>query len=163
MSSAVPSEPSPALRWVGLAAWLALCYSVAGLGSMTLPGPWFAHLVRPPLDPPAWIFGPVWSLLYTLMGIAAWLVWRQAGWRAGRAPLAAFLVQLALNACWSPLFFGLHQIGALVVAAMDFAIAVCVALMWNRHRTAAILFLPYQAWVLFATWLNVGYWWLNRS
>src|SRR6478752_7365573 len=94
-----------------LLGWILLSYSAAALGVLfTSPG-FYTQIARPSWSPPGWVFGPVWTTLYTLMGIAAWLVWKRGGFGAQRRPLVWFLVQLALNAIWTPIFFGAHQIG----------------------------------------------------
>ncbi|RMH58211.1 MAG: tryptophan-rich sensory protein, partial [Bacteroidetes bacterium] len=100
--------PMPQKRtWLGLAGWLLLCYAVAFVASQFEVDAWYAQLQKPPWNPPAWVFGPVWTVLYTLMGIAAWVVWhRSGGIRFARVPLGLFLLQLVLNGLWSALFFG---------------------------------------------------------
>lgn len=128
-----------------------------------MPGAWYASLHKPSWNPPAWIFGPVWTLLYTMMAVAAWLVWRRGGFAAQRGPLTWFLVQLALNAAWTPLFFGLHQPGwALAeIVLLWLAIAVTLAAFWRVHRGGAWLLVPYLAWVSFASLLNFTLWRMN--
>lgn len=130
-----------------------------GSGMLAQSGPgnaWFDSLVKPPLYPPPATFGIVWSVLYVLMGIALTLVVAARG-AAGRGiAIAVFLVQLGLNLAWSPLFFGAHRIsGALILlGAIDLAVLATVILFWRVRRGAALLLLPYLAWVLFATLLN---------
>ena len=92
-----------------LAGWLALSFTAAAMGGFFLPGEWYARLQKPSWNPPNWIFGPVWTALYTAMAIAAWLVWRRGGFAGQRVALSLFLAQLLLNALWSPLFFGLRH------------------------------------------------------
>jgi len=122
---------------------------------------WYLSLVRPPLTPPNFLFGPVWSVLYLMIGVAGWLVWRRQG--AGRA-LRIWGWQLAVNAAWSPVFFGLQRIGlALAVAAALVAtVALTVRAFARVHRPAAWMMAPYLAWTCFAAYLNAGFWWLNR-
>lgn len=122
---------------------------------------WYRTLARPAWAPPGWIFGPVWTLLYLLMAIAAWGVWRRQGW--GLA-LGLWLVQLALNAAWTPIFFGLHQPGwaCAEIAALWVAIALTVWAFAKARGWAAWLMAPYLAWVTFATVLNFVIWQLNR-
>ena len=105
----------------------------------------------------------MWSALYTLMGVAAWLVWRRGGFAAQGRPLGAFLAQLALNALWTPLFFGLHQPGVAFaeILLLWLAIAWTIALFWRVQRAAAWLLVPYLAWVGFAAVLNGTLWRLN--
>lgn len=151
---------------VGLILWLTLCYAAAFLGSLAT-GPaiptWYAGLNKPPLTPPNWVFGPVWTLLYTLMGIAAWLVWKRAAqWQVWPA-LLFFCLQLALNVLWSALFFGLQNPGlALVeITALWLMILATTAAFWQVSAAAGALLLPYLAWVGFAAVLNYQLWWLN--
>lgn len=129
-----------------------------------MPGAWYAALEKPSWNPPSWVFGPVWTLLYILMAVAAWRVWRIGGWKARSRELGAYLMQLALNAAWTPLFFGLQRPGlALVDIVMLLAAACWTALLFKRvDRLAAGLLVPYLAWLSFATLLNATLWWLNR-
>lgn len=127
----------------------------AGVGILTAPGEWYAALNKPPFNPPNWIFGPVWSALYLMIGVAGWRVWRAKG--AGLA-MALWWVQLALNLAWSPVFFGLQQpLAALgVLAAMLAAIIAFMAAAWRADAFAFWLFAPYAAWVIFAGVLNAS-------
>jgi tryptophan-rich sensory protein len=149
------------------AAALAVCVVITFLapaaGAFTLPGAWYASLQKPSWNPPSWIFGPVWTALYTLMAIAAWLVWRHGEWRLQRRPLTLYLVQLALNAAWTPIFFGLKRPGlafAEIVLLLAAIVATAVAFR-PVSRAAAWLFVPYLAWVSFAAFLNLTLWLLN--
>ncbi len=148
---------------LALGAWLAVSFSAVLLGSFFMPGDWFDSLRKPSWNPPGWIFGPVWTVLYTMMAVAAWLVWRQGGWGKQRKPLLIFLAQLVLNAAWTPLFFGLHQPGlALIdIALLWFGIIAMIAAFWRVHHAAAALLVPYLAWVSFAAFLNFTIWRLN--
>lgn len=130
-----------------------------------IPG-WYAGLAKPPFNPPNWLFAPVWTTLFALMALSAFRVWRLPVGAAGRAQaLLAHHVQLALNMLWSCIFFGLNSpAGGLVVIALLLA-----AMIWTMRRFAALgdklslaLFVPYLAWVSFATLLNASIWWLNR-
>ncbi len=154
---------TPSRRLLALAGWILLCFAAASLGGFFGPGEWYASLKKPMWNPPGWIFGPVWSALYTMMAVAAWLVWQQGGFAAWRGPLLAFFVQLVLNAAWTPLFFGLHWPGAalLEIILLWLAIAWTIAAFWRVHRTAAWLLVPYLAWVSFAAVLNGALWRLN--
>ncbi len=150
----------------GLAGWLALVLAVSWIGSrVTLGavGDWYAQLARPEFAPPDWVFGPVWTLLYILMAVAAWRIWRRDGFAGAPWALGLFLVQLALNLLWSIVFFGLQQIGlALVeIGVLWLAIVATLVLFWRRDRLAGALLLPYLAWVSFAAVLNYGFWVLN--
>lgn len=150
-------------RLLALIGWLFLCFAAASLGGWFMPGAWYASLTKPTWNPPSWIFGPVWSALYIMMAVAAWLVWRQGGWGKQRRPLLLFLVQLALNALWTPLFFGLHWQGVAFaeILLLWFAIVSTIAAFWRVHRAAAWLLAPYLAWVSFAAVLNGTLWRLN--
>ena len=151
---------------LGLLAWLALVFTAAWIGNrVTLPeiNGWYTTLNKPPFNPPDWIFGPVWTTLYTLMAISAWLIWRPAGFRGAALPLSVFLVQLALNTLWSILFFRRHDLhGALIdIVLLWLAIALMIALFLRRNRLAGLLQIPYLAWVSFASLLNYEIWRLN--
>ncbi|MEE4271868.1 MAG: TspO/MBR family protein [Thermoanaerobaculales bacterium] len=127
---------------------------------------WYPTLTKPPFNPPAWLFGPVWTLLYIMMGVAAFLIWRRGLAVDGvRLALAAFVVQLVLNGVWSILFFGMYSPGwALVeITLLWLAIGVTTVLFWRISPPAGTLLLPYWAWVSFATILNASLWWLNRT
>ena len=148
---------------LALAGWVALCFSAASLGAIFMPGEWYLALQKPSWNPPGWIFGPVWSALYTMMAVAAWLVWRRGGFAAQRRPLALFLTQLGLNAAWTPLFFGLHRPGLAFseIVLLWLAIAATLAAFRPVSRVAAWLLMPYLVWVSFATMLNLALWRLN--
>jgi benzodiazapine receptor len=148
---------------LGLCGWLLLCFAAASPGALWPPAEWYAALQKPSWNPPGWIFGPVWSALYTMMAVAAWLVWRRGGFAAQGRPLGAFLAQLALNALWTPLFFGLHRPGVAFaeILLLWLAIAGTIALFWRVQRAAAWLLAPYLAWVGFAAVLNGTLWRLN--
>lgn len=122
----------------------------------------YGELAQPSWAPPSYLFGPVWSALYVLMAVAAWLIWR-AGPRWSNPAIVVYGVQLALNLLWSPLFFGLGWRGlALVdILLLDIAVAVAIAMFWKVNRVAAAMLVPYFAWVLFATALNYSVWSLN--
>jgi tryptophan-rich sensory protein len=125
----------------------------------------YAELARPAWAPPAWLFGPVWSTLYALMAVAAWLVWRQRGFAAARTALALFVVQLAANALWSWLFFAWHR-GALAFAEVLVLWCLIVATVVAFHRIsllAAALLYPYLAWSTFAAALTYSVWRLNPA
>lgn len=143
--------------------WVALSFSAALFGGQFGPGEWYAALHKPAWNPPNWIFGPVWTALYTMMGVAAWLVWRRGGWGAQAMPLALFLVQLVLNAAWSWLFFGLHRPGLAFAEIVLLWLAILATALAFRPVSAAAFWLlvPYLAWVTFAAVLNFTLWRLN--
>lgn len=126
---------------------------------------WYPTLVRPSFAPPTWVFGPVWTMLYAIMGVASWLVWRQGVARPEvQTALALYGTQLVFNLAWSWLFFGLRQpFAALIEIVVLLALIAFTTLRFAAvSRPAATLMLPYLAWVAFATVLNGGFWWLNR-
>lgn len=147
----------------GLIGWMLLCFAGSAVGALFMPGEWYAALNKPAWNPPGWIFGPVWTALYAMMALAAWLVWQQGGFAVQRRPLGLFLLQLALNALWTPLFFGLHQPGLAFVGIILLWLAILATLLtfWRVSRAAAWLLVPYLAWVSFATVLNGTIWRLN--
>lgn len=159
-------NPLPARKDIlGLLAWLAVCFIAAAIGGAASiqAGPFYMQLLRPEWAPPPGVFGPVWSVLYAMMGVAAWLVWRVGGFQAARTALFLFLVQLAVNALWSWLFFGWHR-GALAFAdiLLLWALIVATVIFFRRLRPlAGVLLLPYLLWVSFATALNFSVWRLN--
>lgn len=148
---------------IGLVLWLLMSFTAAWVGSRYMPGAWYAALAKPSWNPPSAVFAPVWSLLYLSMGVAAWLVWRQAGFVGAKMALGLFVGQLVLNALWSWLFFGLHRPGIAFVdiVALWLLILVVTVLFWRESRTAGALMLPYLAWVGFASCLNFAVWRLN--
>jgi len=126
-------------------------------------GGWYASLLKPAWNPPAWVFGPAWTVLYVSMAVAAWLVWREGGWKAQRPALGLFLVQWLLNALWTPLFFGMHRTGLAFaeIIALWLALAVTLVVFWRVRMAAGVLLVPYLAWVSFAAFLNFTIWRLN--
>jgi len=142
-----------------------VCQAAGFIGSFfttpAIPG-WYANLQRPTFTPPSWLFAPVWTILFVLMGISLYLVWRKdAKSRAGA--MVIFGIQLALNVGWSALFFGLRSpfLGFLEIIALWTAIAVTIVKFSRISRTAAWLLVPYIAWVSFAAVLNFAVWRLN--
>jgi benzodiazapine receptor len=159
---ALPS-PSRGRLIVGLVGWLALCFAAAALGGFFTPGEWYAQLQKPSWNPPSWIFGPVWSALYIMMALAAWLVWRRGGFAAQRLALSLFSLQLLFNALWSPAFFGLRNpaLALVDILLLWLALLATVLTFWRRSRVAGALLIPYLAWVSFASALNFALWRLN--
>ncbi|MGA2070454.1 MAG: TspO/MBR family protein [Sedimentisphaerales bacterium] len=128
-------------------------------------GNWYANLHKPPFNPPNWIFGPVWTTLYIMMGVSAFLVWRKGlDDKIVRIALACFVIQLFFNAIWTPLFFGLQSplLGLIDIVLLLNAIIVTVYAFSKISRPAALLLIPYLAWVSFATVLNASLYFLNR-
>ncbi len=154
--------------WLGLGIFVLLSFAAAGLGGYwtapaTSAGGWYYQIEKPAWTPPSWLFGPVWTALYLAMAVAAWLVWRQGGWAARRNALTLWLVQLALNAAWSGLFFGLHQPGLGMAGIVGLWIAILLTLLafFRVSRPAGWLMVPYVLWVSFASMLNFAVWQLN--
>ena len=141
---------------LALVGWLLLSFAAASFGGLFMPGEWYASLKKPSWNPPGWVFGPVWTALYVMMGVAAWLVWKHGSFTAQRRRLTLFLIQLALNAAWTPLFFGLHQPGLAFaeIVLLWVAILLTIRAFWPVNRVAAGLLAPYLAWVTFASALN---------
>jgi len=155
-------------RWPMLLFFLFLCYGAAGLGSIwtsSSVGTWYAEIVKPSFNPPSWIFAPVWSGLYFLMALSAWLVWRRAGWSGARFALALFFVQLALNVAWSGLFFGLRRPGTALVGILILLGTIVATVLAFRPVSllAFWLMVPYALWVAFAVLLNFKIWQLNSG
>lgn len=148
----------------GLAVWLFIVFLAAWSGARFTPGEWYAQLEKPAWTPPGVVFGPVWTLLYILMAVSAWLVWARFGVTGARAALAVFLLQLALNAAWSWLFFNRHAIGLALgdLVVLWAAILATMALFWTKRPLAAVLLTPYLLWVTYAGFLNLAIWRLNR-
>ena len=136
-------------------------FAAPAIGFFSPPTEWYQQINKPNWNPPAWIFGPVWSSLYLMMATAAFLVWRVDGW--SRA-MTAYLVQLIFNAAWTPLFFGAQRIdwACTDILALWFSILITLILFHRVHRIAAWLIIPYLGWVSFATVLNATLWAMNR-
>ena len=148
----------------GLIAFLLVVAAAALVGGSFHPGEWYAGLTKPDLTPPSWAFGVVWPVLYLLMAVSGWLVWKKTGIKGGAFPLGLFLIQLILNAAWTWIFFGLRRPGlafAEIILLLGAILAVTVS-FWRIKQAAGVLFLPYLAWVAFAAFLNYRFWILNR-
>ncbi len=135
--------------------------AISAFGAIFRPGEWYAALAKPSWNPPNWVFGPVWTVLYIMIAIAGWLAWRAEGF--GRA-VTVWAVALIVNGLWSWLFFGRQMIGLAFVdiVVLLALIAGFIAATWTPARSAALLFLPYFAWVAYASTLNGAIWALNR-
>jgi tryptophan-rich sensory protein len=135
---------------------LALTFAAAWLGARFLPDEWYRRLNKPAWNPPNQIFAPVWTLLYLLMAIAAWLVWRLHGFAGAPVPLTLYVIQLLLNAAWTWLFFGRHRIGAALADIVVLWLVILATLIsfWRLVPLAGIMLAPYLAWVSFATALT---------
>ena len=145
---------------------ISLCFVLGSSGGLLtineIPG-WYAALQKPSFNPPNWLFGPVWTALYIMMGVAFYLVWRNPPSAGRKKALSAFLVQFALNCAWTPVFFAMHQLGAalVVIVLMWLAILRTIFLFAPFSKTGSWLLVPYISWVSFATLLNAAIWWLN--
>jgi tryptophan-rich sensory protein len=152
---------------VGFAGWLAASFAAGGIGAVASAsaGAFYGSLSQPSWAPPAWLFGPVWSVLYILIGVAAWLVWRTNGFSGASTALRLFGIQLLANALWTWLFFVWH-LGAVSVAEIILLwllIAATVSSFWRLNRLAALMLVPYLAWVSFASALTFSLWRLNPT
>ena len=150
---------------LGLIGWLVISFGASAVGALASiqAKSFYSQLAQPAWAPPSSIFGPVWSMLYALMAIAAWLVWRSGGFSSHRIALAFFLGQLVLNALWSWLFFAWH-LGALAFAEILLLWILIVATLvsfWRARPLAGTLLIPYLLWVSFAAALNYSVWQLN--
>lgn len=167
-SSESAASPGVALSIGMLVAFLIVVFGFAAAGGAITTaniGAWYTGIAKPELTPANRVFPIVWNFLYFLMGVSAWLVWRTAGSiNAAGAALALFTAQLMLNLAWTVLFFGLHNLGgaAVEVLALDLAIVTTIWVFWGTSRLAALLLIPYLAWTLFAAYLTIATWLLNR-
>lgn len=150
-----------------LVVWLAISFSASAIGAIASvrAASFYGQLLQPDWAPPSAVFGPVWTILYALMGVSAWLVWREGGVVKHRTALTLFLVQLAVNALWSWLFFAWHR-GALAMAdiiLLALLIVATIGAFWKVRPLAGALLVPYLCWVLFASALNYAVWQLNPN
>ena len=176
-------EQAGQIRWGSLLLALAAPFTAALIGNLAtgrFRSGWYRNLKKPSWNPPSWLFGPVWTVLYALMGIASWLVWREGeptGWlrfvtpwrhpqgKEVKGALRLYGIHLGFNALWSVLFFGRHRIGlALAEVTVLWALILSTLVRFARIRPlAGLLLVPYQLWVTFATILNFRIWQLNRD
>jgi len=158
---------SPMTQALGLAGWLGASFTAGAVGAIASANAagFYGQLAQPSWAPPAWLFGPVWSVLFVLMGISAWLVWRKQGFGGAATALTLFAAQLLANALWTWLFFTWRQ-GAAALAEIGvlwLLIAGTIAAFWRLQRVAAALLVPYLAWVSFAAALNFSLWQRNPT
>jgi tryptophan-rich sensory protein len=149
-----------------LAVFIIVCFAAGALGAVftaQATATWYREIARPAWTPPDWVFGPVWTALYVMMGISAWLVWCEGGFRRQRWPLALFFGQLALNAAWTPIFFGLRRfdVASVEIVALWGAILATIFAFARVRRLAAWLLVPYLLWVTYASTLTFGIWRMN--
>jgi translocator protein len=156
-------EHRPHHPWLALAGFAAAVVVAAAIGGLGVAGTAaeYNSLRQPAWAPPSWLFGPVWTTLYAMIALAGWLAWRRVGFTR---PLWFYTAQLVLNAIWTPLFFGAGQYGLAFaeIVAMWLLIGATVLSFWRVRRAAALLMLPYWAWVTYASALNLAVWLLNR-
>ena len=145
---------------MGAVFWLVLTFGAAWAGARFLPDAWYRHLSKPAWNPPESIFGPVWSVLYLFMAIAAWFVWSETGWEGFSGPLGFYLLQLVLNGMWTWIFFGRHRPGValLDISVLWIVVAATLVSFWKVTPIAGALFVPYLAWISFAALLNFSIW-----
>ena len=148
-----------------LVGFTVLCFLAAAMGALFKPGEWYEQLAKPSWRPPNWLFAPVWMFLYLAIAVSGWLVWREVGLADGALALSIYLVQLLLNASWTPLFFGLHRpdLAFLNIALLWLSILATIAVFHPISASAAWLLLPYVLWVTFAAALNFSIWRLNAE
>jgi benzodiazapine receptor len=147
------------MRWVSLALCVLVCLGVSALGALATdsdPGSWYEGIEKAPWNPPSWVFGPVWTVLYISIGVALWIIWRSRPSPRRSRALTIFAVQLLLNLAWSWLFFGLEQpLLALVdLAFLVGALVVLLRVAWWETPIASLIMLPYLLWCSFAVTLN---------
>ncbi|UCC80896.1 MAG: tryptophan-rich sensory protein [Candidatus Zixiibacteriota bacterium] len=150
---------------ISLIIWIGICFIPAVTGSQFTPGEWYARLAKPAWTPPGYLFGPVWTSLYTMMEIAAWLLWKGVGLSGAKIAFILFFGQLILNGMWSWLFFGMHKPGLAFIELCLLWILILATLIafWKLYQPSGILLIPCTIWVSFATILNFSIWFLNKS
>lgn len=139
---------------------------VGGIGALVTVsslGSWYQSIKKPSFTPPSWVFGPAWTILYLLMGIALYLIWNSPH-PLKKTAIGLFIIQLVLNGLWSPVFFGLESpvLGLVVIVPLWILIMICIRIFYPINKTAAYLMVPYLFWVSFATLLNASIWYLNN-
>ena len=168
MSEPTKDHPRTSRDLLGLFVFIILCLAVSGIGgavTATSVDTWYQTLEKPLFNPPDWVFAPVWTALSIMMGVAAWRVWRLRSIEETRKALAIFFVQLCLNLAWSFLFFGLQRIDLALIEIVILLVAIIVnaIMFWRIDRLAGLMFVPYTAWVAYATILNSSLWLLNET
>jgi tryptophan-rich sensory protein len=176
MSTSVPVRAPAAIRrrprvggrgWLMLLAFVAIAFAVAAFGSLTTIGAvggWYSRVPHAAWTPPNWAFGVVWTVLYSLIAVSGWLVWLERRTVDTRVALGLYVVQLVLNALWTPMFFGGYSaigqpalwIALAIILVLDLAVAATIAAFWPLSRVAALLLVPYLLWILYASSLNWG-------
>jgi translocator protein len=149
---------------LALIVFVGACFIAAATSALFPPGDWYERLAKPSWRPPNWLFAPVWSAIYLTIAVSGWLVWRKYGLAGATWPLAIYVLQLVLNAAWTPIFFGLRRpdLAFFEIILLLMAIAATIAIFYPIHTGAALLLVPYLAWVTFAAALNYSVWRLNQ-
>ena len=144
--------------------WIFISFIPAIVGGFFKPGSWYLEIIKPEWTPPGWIFGPVWFLLYLIMGISASIIWKLKNTYNIMLPIVFFIIQLILNALWSWIFFGRHELlySVIDIVVLLIMIIVTIILFYRINKKAGLILLPYLLWVGFATVLNYNIWLLNR-
>ncbi len=144
-------------------AFIVACAAAASPGLIVRPGTWYRQLEKPSWRPPDWLFGPVWLVLYILIAISGWLVWRKAGFDGAALALTIYALQLVLNGLWSVVFFGLRRpdLAFVEIVCLWLSIVATIAAFYSIDAAAALILLPYAIWVTFAVALNFRIWRLN--
>jgi benzodiazapine receptor len=150
----------------GLIGFVALCAIISIIGGLITASSvanWFQTLEKPGFSPPDWVFAPVWTILYLMIAVAGWRIWRKLEYKLNSTELKIYAVQLGLNLGWSFLFFGLNLIGYALIEILILmaTIAANAHVFWRVDRYSGLLLLPYLLWVTFASWLNFTLWTLN--
>ncbi len=163
---AVRAQPLGWRSWLVLVGFVAVCLMVGAIGSLSTASSvdgWYRDLAKPSFNPPDWVFGPIWTVLYVMMGIAAWRVWRAVGLVGGKVPLRLFATQLLLNLLWTFLFFGLRSPAVAFFEILLLAVGIVATIVAFRQidKWAELLMVPYLLWILFASVLNGAIWYLN--
>lgn len=160
------TQISPARTSLGLIVSMVICFAASAVGALfTTPqiDGWYATLDRPGFAPPNWVFGPVWTILYAMMAVAVWMIWKTERSRSRVVPLTLFAIQLILNVFWSVLFFGMQNpfLAFLEIILLWILILSTILSFTQYSKPAAFLMVPYWLWVTFAMVLNYGFWTLN--
>ena len=167
MNNETVTQPGKAAQVIGFGVWLLVSFAASFVGALASiqAKDFYGQLIQPEWAPPPWLFGPVWTVLYAMMGVSAWLVWCRGGVKGNRLAFVFFFSQLALNALWSWIFFTwkMGQAAMIDIILLWLLILVTIILFWRVSRIAGILLVPYILWVTFATCLNWALWRLNSG
>lgn len=150
-------------KYLPVVIWIVISFLPALVGSYFKPGDWYQELTKPEWTPPGWLFGPVWSILYLSMGIAASIVWNSKRSHRIDIPITVFIIQLVINALWSWIFFGKHTLlySVIDITLLLIFIIITIFLFYKVNKKAGLILIPYLLWVSFATVLNFNIYLLN--